>query len=228
MYSWPKSFSSWTDAAIAVNQWSAGVRPGLPGPLRQLANYPMSMTGSVRSRYSTVMRLGSHLPIPRNLHSAPQRLPRPFLLSIAGASRHSLNPINVPACTPYSPLYNSTLASTPTTSAHEDSNVINQRVPSKSSQSTPMLEYNKLVEAGTLRSDDYQTQIIQKLQALHESLVLYDPPPPAGPPSLVNISPFPFSRTLLTLLTPPALTPFLPSHTECYEPRQTKGIVPLW
>jgi predicted ATPase len=59
-----------------------------------------------------------------------------------------------------------------------------------------MHEYNKLVEAGKLRSDDYQTQIIQKLQALHDALALYDPPPSTGPPSLVRISPFPFRHIL--------------------------------
>ena len=129
----------------------------------------------------TIMRLG---PIPRNFHLAPQRLPRPF---IAGPSRHSLNSIPVTPCRPYSRLYNSTLVSTTTTSP--DVVDIIHRVPSKSSPSTPIIEYNKLVAAGTIRSDDYQTQIVQKLQALHDALVLYDPPPPAGPPSLVNISP---------------------------------------
>jgi hypothetical protein len=141
------------------------------------------------------MRLGPrpHIPIPRNLHSASQRLPRPFLLYIADNARHLLNPTTVPT---YNRLYNSSLASTPTSSADADSNVITQRLPSNSSQSTPMHEYNKLVEAGKLRSDDYQTQIIQKLQALHNALVLYDPPPSAGPPSLVRISPFPFRHVL--------------------------------
>jgi hypothetical protein len=141
------------------------------------------------------MRLGPrpHIPIPRNLHFAPQRLPRPFILSIADTSRHSLNPTTVHA---YNRLYNSSLASTPTSSADADSNVIAQRLPSDSGQSTPMHEYNKLVEAGKLRSDDYQTQIIQKLQALHDALALYDPPPSTGPPSLVRISPFPFCHIL--------------------------------
>jgi hypothetical protein len=138
------------------------------------------------------MRFGSHIPIPRNFHSAPQRLPRPFLLLNAGASSHSPNRIPV-AAWPYSRLYNSTLVSTPTTSANVDSDVIIQRVPSKDSQLTPNLEYKKLVDAGSLRSDDYQTQIVQKLQALHDALALYDPPPPAGPPSIVNTSPFPFA-----------------------------------
>ena len=61
-----------------------------------------------------------------------------------------------------------------------------------------MHEYNKLVEAGKLRSDDYQTQIIRKLQALHDALALYDPPPSALPPSLVRISPFPFATHILS------------------------------
>jgi len=51
-----------------------------------------------------------------------------------------------------------------------------------------MLEYEKLVEAGTLTSDGYQTQIIQKLQALHDTLAIYDPPPSVASSSLVNIS----------------------------------------
>ena len=136
------------------------------------------------------MRLSrTHIPIPRNPHFASQRLPRPFILSIADTARHSLNPTTVPA---YNRLYNSSLASTPTSSGDADSDLITQRLPSNSSQSSPMYEYNKLVEAGKLRSDDYQTQIIQKLQALHDALALYDPSPSVGPPSLVRISPFSF------------------------------------
>jgi len=49
-----------------------------------------------------------------------------------------------------------------------------------------MQEYEKLIKAGTLRSDDYQTQIIQKLQALHDALVVYDPRPPIGASSLFS------------------------------------------
>lgn len=134
------------------------------------------------------MRLGPrpHIPIPPILHSASQRLPRPFL-------PHSLNQTTVSA---YSRLYNSSLASTATSSPDADSKVITQRLPPNKSQSTPIREYNKLVEAGELKSDDYQTQIIQKLQALHDALALYDPPPSAGPPSLVRISHFPFCHVL--------------------------------
>ena len=138
-----------------------------------------------------LMRLLSHS-IPRKFPSAPQRLPRPFLFLIARPSHHSLNPTSVAACAPYSRLYNSTVTSTPTASADVDPNLIIQRVPSDGGQSTPMREYNKLVEAGTLRPDEYQTEIIQKLQALHDALALYDPPPLAGPPSLVKVFPFPF------------------------------------
>ena len=134
----------------------------------------------------TAMRFARYIPIPRILHSASQRLPRPFI-------PHSLNPTTVLA---YNRLYNSSLASTPTSSADPDLNVITQRLPPNRSQSTPIHEYNKLVEAGELRSDDYQTQIIQKLQALHDALALYDPPPSAGPPSLVRVSPSPFHHIL--------------------------------
>ncbi|KAI9447279.1 AFG1-like ATPase-domain-containing protein, partial [Lactarius psammicola] len=44
------------------------------------------------------------------------------------------------------------------------------------SQSTPMQEYQKLVQVGALKSDDHQTRIIQKLQALHNALAVYNPP----------------------------------------------------
>jgi predicted ATPase len=57
------------------------------------------------------------------------------------------------------------------------------------SQSTPMQEYRKLVEAGGLRLDDHQTRIIQKLQNLHDALAVYAPPPPAGTLSLVSMCP---------------------------------------
>jgi hypothetical protein len=153
---------------------------GFPGP----ACYLCQMV----ERVFPAMRLG-HIPIPRNLYSASQRLPRPFLLPIVDTARHSLSLTTVLA---YNRLYNSSLASTPTSSADADSSVIAQRLPSDTSQSTPIHEYDKLVEAGKLRSDDYQTQIIQKLQALHDALALYDPPPSAGPPSLVRISPLLF------------------------------------
>jgi hypothetical protein len=134
------------------------------------------------NRVRTAMRLG----IPRILYSASQRRPHPF-------RPHSLNPTTVPT---YNRLYNSSLASNPTSSADADSNVITQRLTPNRSQSTPIHEYDKLVEAGKLRSDEYQTQIIQKLQALHDALVLYDPLPSADPPSLVRNYPFPFRHIL--------------------------------
>lgn len=49
-----------------------------------------------------------------------------------------------------------------------------------------MQEYHKLVQVGALRSDDYQTRIIQKLQTLHDALAVYEPPPSSGGSSLVN------------------------------------------
>jgi protein AFG1 len=41
---------------------------------------------------------------------------------------------------------------------------------------TPLQRYYQLVESGTLRGDEHQTRIIQKLQNLHERLMTYDPP----------------------------------------------------
>ncbi len=49
-----------------------------------------------------------------------------------------------------------------------------------------MQEYQKLVQAGALRSDDHQTRIIQKLQALHDALAVYDAPPLSGGSALVS------------------------------------------
>ncbi|KAJ7167500.1 AFG1-like ATPase-domain-containing protein [Mycena filopes] len=52
----------------------------------------------------------------------------------------------------------------------------------------PLPQYRKLVRGGTLRGDDHQTRIIQKLQDLHNTLVNYDPPriPPPAAPSLFS------------------------------------------
>ncbi|THH19907.1 hypothetical protein EW146_g1342 [Bondarzewia mesenterica] len=50
--------------------------------------------------------------------------------------------------------------------------------------STPMQQYQALIDSGTLHPDDYQTRIIQKLQDLHDALVTYTPPPlPSTHPS---------------------------------------------
>ncbi|KAJ7780930.1 AFG1-like ATPase-domain-containing protein [Mycena metata] len=52
----------------------------------------------------------------------------------------------------------------------------------------PLPQYRKLVRGGTLRGDDHQTRIIQKLQDLHDNLVSYDPPriPQPAAPSLFS------------------------------------------
>jgi peroxisome-assembly ATPase len=41
---------------------------------------------------------------------------------------------------------------------------------------TPLRQYQKLIYSGVLRGDDHQTRIIQKLQDLHDELLIYDPP----------------------------------------------------
>ncbi|KAJ3741573.1 AFG1-like ATPase [Lentinula detonsa] len=40
----------------------------------------------------------------------------------------------------------------------------------------PLVHYHNLVESGTLRGDEHQTRIIQKLQDLHDELMDYTPP----------------------------------------------------
>lgn len=44
------------------------------------------------------------------------------------------------------------------------------------SSSTPLEQYFKLVDSGTLKPDDHQTRIVQKLQRLHDEVLTYDPP----------------------------------------------------
>ncbi|OBZ70040.1 hypothetical protein A0H81_09842 [Grifola frondosa] len=66
-----------------------------------------------------------------------------------------------------------------------------QHLPPPLSQAaqTPMRQYAKLVEAGTLRADDHQTRIIEKLQKLHDELSHYEPPKMPSlpsPPSLIS------------------------------------------
>ncbi|KAF8076670.1 AFG1-like ATPase-domain-containing protein [Lyophyllum atratum] len=46
----------------------------------------------------------------------------------------------------------------------------------KTESTTPMREYQKLVETGALRGDEHQTRIIQKLEDLHDRIIDYNPP----------------------------------------------------
>lgn len=49
------------------------------------------------------------------------------------------------------------------------------------STNSPLQQYYRLVESGTLRADEHQTRIIQRLQRLHDDLANYDPPLVATP-----------------------------------------------
>ena len=173
-----------------------------------LSELGKSETGDKREAPDTEYTTMRHIPIPRTISNTttPLRFPL-FFLPISPPPRHSLTP----PCNPHrSHLYNSNLASAHPLSPDLDANaslqstkqgttiypllfssrdihaVMVQVVPS-ASQSTPIQEYEKLVVAGALRPDDYQTQIIRKLQALHGALVVYDPPSPPEAPSIVNI-----------------------------------------
>ncbi|KAI0940112.1 hypothetical protein AcW1_004920 [Taiwanofungus camphoratus] len=65
-------------------------------------------------------------------------------------------------------------------SSREDATILRAEYsPSSQSQasaSSPLQRYDKLVESGTLRPDDHQRRIIQKLQNLHDNVVAYSPP----------------------------------------------------
>ncbi|KAI0776227.1 AFG1-like ATPase [Trametes elegans] len=56
---------------------------------------------------------------------------------------------------------------------------------------SPLQRYYQLVESGTLRTDDHQQRIIEKLQRLHNDLLRYEPP---------NISHTPASNSLISRL----------------------------
>ncbi|KAH9026868.1 AFG1-like ATPase-domain-containing protein [Lactarius hengduanensis] len=120
--------------------------------------------------------------IPRNIYTRPSPARHAFFAT--GSARPPLMPIPI-IRTPCDRHHNSTLAS-----SHADVDpavfLPAHRVPSRT-QSTPMQEYQKLVQVGALRSDDHQTRIIQKLQSLHNALAFYDPPPPSGGSSLLSL-----------------------------------------
>ena len=144
--------------------------------------------------------LAPRILIPRNVYTQPS--PTRHAFATVAASVRPLRPVP-PIRTPCDRHHNSTLASShadveagiflpPSTQGNVVLHIFLSTVthtilvPSRG-QSTPMQEYQKLVQAGALRSDDHQTRIIQKLQALHDALAVYDPPSPSGGPSLVNM-----------------------------------------
>ena len=55
------------------------------------------------------------------------------------------------------------------------------------SSTTPLEQYQRLLESGTLRGDDHQTRIICKLQDLHDKLLHYSPPPISSPAPFTSI-----------------------------------------
>ncbi|KAF8204757.1 AFG1 family mitochondrial ATPase [Pholiota molesta] len=72
---------------------------------------------------------------------------------------------------------------------------------------TPLRQYQTMVDCGTLRGDDHQTRIIQKLQDLHDQLINYKPPPiPDAPVSNSLLSRI-FSREEPIPTAPPENAP---------------------
>ncbi|KAF9464853.1 AFG1-like ATPase-domain-containing protein [Collybia nuda] len=72
---------------------------------------------------------------------------------------------------------------------------------------TPLSEYYKLIETGVLQGDDHQTQIIQKLQELHDKLVGYDPPKIPNPQTSNSILSRLFTREIQVPSSPPETAP---------------------
>lgn len=97
---------------------------------------------------------------------------------------------------------------------------------------TPLEQYHRLVDSGTLRADDHQTRIIGKLQRLHDDLLHYQPPPvPGAAPSLSLVCTWVIFRPLLYLDIILLVLAFVFFRT-CTESRHTganaQGALPIW
>ncbi|KAI0258600.1 AFG1-like ATPase-domain-containing protein [Gloeopeniophorella convolvens] len=127
---------------------------------------------------------GARIAISRRLpsSSAPIRTLHAFASPATTSARYQWRKVAGPSIS-YNRLYNSTLASTRSTSADVEPGVF-LHIPQQD-VSTPMREYQTLVATGSLKPDDHQTRIIQKLQDLHDALAVYEPPP-IEPPSLLS------------------------------------------
>lgn len=66
---------------------------------------------------------------------------------------------------------------------------------------TPLSQYQKMIDSGTLQGDDHQTRIIQKLQDLHDQLISYKPPQIPDAPNSNNLVTFQLNRYLANVLT---------------------------
>ncbi|THH29654.1 hypothetical protein EUX98_g4532 [Antrodiella citrinella] len=137
----------------------------------------------------------------RHLLASFTRLPRPVRFLVASrAYRRTIN------TTPTKKRLNSSLAvETGAHAAYEEAILHGKRSHTKAPEGalSPLQQYYKLVESGTLRADDHQTRIIQRLQRLHDDLANYEPPLVATPSSSNSL----FSR-IFSIGTPE--TPGLP------------------
>ncbi|TBU33108.1 AFG1-like ATPase [Dichomitus squalens] len=76
-------------------------------------------------------------------------------------------------------------------------------IPPPAPAQSPLEQYRRLVDSGTLRPDDHQTRIIEKLQRLHDDLLRYKPPHIShSPPSPSLFSRF-FGKPSEGPITPP-------------------------
>ncbi|KAG7447553.1 AFG1-like ATPase [Guyanagaster necrorhizus] len=72
---------------------------------------------------------------------------------------------------------------------------------------TPLVQYCRLIDTGTLRGDEHQTRIIQKLQDLHDELVHYTPPLTPDPSASNSLLSRIFSRNDTGTASPPENVP---------------------
>ncbi|THV08310.1 AFG1-like ATPase [Dendrothele bispora CBS 962.96] len=139
------------------------------------------------------------------ISKAPHRVPRSYIT-------HSTRLLSLSAS---GKAHNSTLASPSTTTSVESilsnapsiSTLSSDRSVSDKEHVQPFQHYQRLLESGTLRGDEHQTRIIQKLQDLHDKLIDYSPPVIAdNTPSESLLSRF-FSRAETEPTGPPEDAP---------------------
>ncbi|KAF9481862.1 AFG1-like ATPase [Pholiota conissans] len=81
------------------------------------------------------------------------------------------------------------------------------RDPTQNEWSTPLRQYQKMIDSGTLQGDDHQTRIIQKLQDLHDKLIDYKPLQIPDAPISNSLLSRIFSRDEPIPTAPPASAP---------------------
>ncbi|KAF7792864.1 hypothetical protein EIP86_003965 [Pleurotus ostreatoroseus] len=126
-------------------------------------------------------------PLPGCAHQRPAV--RPITSQAAAPSIHRKQPNSTLAIQDRPPIDDAILHGIPSSQPHPSFPSHPSPFAPKATALTPLEQYHRLVESGTLRADDHQTRIIQELQRLHDDLLLYQPPAvPGAAPSLSLLS----------------------------------------